>query len=144
MEQSETFDVVVVGGGPAGATAAHDLARQGHSVLLLDRAGRIKPCGGAIPPRLIKDFEMLFSWRWVDYYSSPSLEDGASGCYVVRLQNLRSNDRQIDTYLVLFYFFISINFNNRTALDKAMEAVSQLELEADATRQGIAQFVFCA
>ena len=25
-------------------------------VLLLDRAGRIKPCGGAIPPRLIKDF----------------------------------------------------------------------------------------
>jgi hypothetical protein len=29
---------------------------RGHSVLLLDRAGRIKPCGGAIPPRLIKDF----------------------------------------------------------------------------------------
>jgi geranylgeranyl reductase len=25
-------------------------------VLLLDRAGRIKPCGGAIPPRLVKDF----------------------------------------------------------------------------------------
>ena len=54
--QLETFDVVVVGGGPAGATAAHDLASQGRSVLLLDRAGRIKPCGGAIPPRLIKDF----------------------------------------------------------------------------------------
>lgn len=50
------FDCVVVGGGPSGATAATDLARAGHSVLLLDRAGRIKPCGGAIPPRAIADF----------------------------------------------------------------------------------------
>jgi geranylgeranyl diphosphate/geranylgeranyl-bacteriochlorophyllide a reductase len=53
-----TFDTVIVGGGPSGATAANDLARLGRSVLLLDRAGRIKPCGGAIPPRLVKDFDI--------------------------------------------------------------------------------------
>ncbi|MEM8787830.1 MAG: geranylgeranyl diphosphate reductase [Pseudomonadota bacterium] len=50
------YDVVVVGGGPSGATAAEDLASAGARVALLDRAGRIKPCGGAVPPRLIRDF----------------------------------------------------------------------------------------
>lgn len=52
------FDVAVIGGGPAGATAANDLAKAGVNVAFLDRAGRIKPCGGAIPPRLIADFSI--------------------------------------------------------------------------------------
>jgi len=54
----EHFDAIVVGGGPAGATAACDLARLGRSVLLLDRGGRIKPCGGAVPPRLLEEFDI--------------------------------------------------------------------------------------
>jgi geranylgeranyl reductase len=52
------YDAFVVGGGPSGATAAEDLARAGYRVALLDRDGRIKPCGGAIPPRAIKDFDI--------------------------------------------------------------------------------------
>ena len=52
------FDVIIIGGGPCGATAAEDLGKLGHKVALLDRPGRIKPCGGAVPPILIKDFDI--------------------------------------------------------------------------------------
>ena len=52
------YDVIVVGGGPSGATAAHELALNGASVLLLERAFRIKPCGGAIPPAMIEEFDI--------------------------------------------------------------------------------------
>jgi geranylgeranyl reductase family protein len=50
-----TWDVLVVGAGPAGATAAFHLARAGHSVLLLDRKAfpRDKTCAdGLIPDAL--------------------------------------------------------------------------------------------
>ena len=56
LPQHDLYDVVVIGGGPAGATAAHELAKAGRSVMLLDRAGRTKPCGGAVPPQLLRDF----------------------------------------------------------------------------------------
>ncbi len=46
-------DVIVVGAGPAGSTAARECARRGLSVALLDRMAfpRDKPCGGAVAER---------------------------------------------------------------------------------------------
>jgi flavin-dependent dehydrogenase len=46
-------DIIVVGGGPAGASAAFFLARAGHDVLLLDRARfpRDKPCAEYLSPQ---------------------------------------------------------------------------------------------
>nr|NDG61443.1 FAD-binding protein [Betaproteobacteria bacterium] len=58
LASPEPFDVIVLGGGPSGATAAHDLASRGYRVALLDREGRIKPCGGAIPPKLLREFNI--------------------------------------------------------------------------------------
>ena len=58
MSTETLYDVAVVGGGPAGATAARDLAAAGRRVALIDRAGRIKPCGGAIPPAAMRQFDI--------------------------------------------------------------------------------------
>ena len=53
--------VIVVGAGPAGATAARTLAKAGVTVTLLDRSNfpRNKPCGGAISLRVLKRFPHL-------------------------------------------------------------------------------------
>jgi geranylgeranyl reductase family protein len=50
------FDVVVVGAGPAGSTAARALAQGGARVCLVDKARfpRPKPCGGALSPRTLR------------------------------------------------------------------------------------------
>ncbi|MFZ9161372.1 MAG: geranylgeranyl diphosphate reductase, partial [Burkholderiaceae bacterium] len=58
MPETLSYDAVVIGGGPSGAIAAEELAQAGWSVALIDRAGRVKPCGGAVPPRLIRDFKI--------------------------------------------------------------------------------------
>lgn len=50
------FDVAVIGGGPSGAMAVERLVELGHDVLLVDPGNRIKPCGGAIPSRTLRDF----------------------------------------------------------------------------------------
>ena len=51
----ERFDVVVIGAGPAGSTAAYRLASAGANVLLADRARfpRDKPCGGGLTDRAV-------------------------------------------------------------------------------------------
>jgi len=57
-------DVIVVGGGPAGASTAHALAREGVDVLLLDRAKfpRDKVCAEYLSPqaaRILSDMKVL-------------------------------------------------------------------------------------
>lgn len=48
-----TYDVAILGAGPAGSTAAYRLATAGATVLLLDKATfpRDKPCGGGVTGR---------------------------------------------------------------------------------------------
>jgi menaquinone-9 beta-reductase len=55
-----TCDVLIVGGGPAGAAAAWQLRHRGADVLVLDKEvfPRLKLCAGWITPEVVRDLEM--------------------------------------------------------------------------------------
>ncbi len=75
------FDCIIVGAGPAGATAAYHLAKAGRSVLVLEKASlpRYKSCGGGVSPAVAQlfDFDLtpvidntvdsvMFTWKMGD------------------------------------------------------------------------------
>ncbi len=65
----EIFDVIVVGGGPGGATCAWKCAQAGLSVLVLDRAAsfpRYKPCGGGLPASICDHVSGLEPEKFAD------------------------------------------------------------------------------
>jgi geranylgeranyl reductase family protein len=57
------FDCIVVGAGPAGASAAYHLAKRGRSVLLLEKHSlpRYKPCSGGVSPVVAQWFDFDFA-----------------------------------------------------------------------------------
>lgn len=60
--ESQMHDLLVIGGGPAGATCARRAAEKGLDVVLIEKTThpREKPCGGALSPRVIDllDFDI--------------------------------------------------------------------------------------
>ena len=57
------YDCIIIGAGPAGSTAAYNLAKQGRSVLVLDKGSfpRYKPCGGGVSPAIADWFDFDFT-----------------------------------------------------------------------------------
>jgi geranylgeranyl reductase family protein len=57
------YDCIIVGAGPAGGSAAYQLAKQGRSVLILEKEAmpRHKPCAGGVSPQIAKWFDFDFS-----------------------------------------------------------------------------------
>lgn len=70
-----THDVVIVGAGPAGSTAAHRLARAGIDVALLDRATfpRDKSCGDGVGLRALDVLERSGLGEWAKGFLVPAI-----------------------------------------------------------------------
>src|SRR5215831_15381601 len=69
----KSFDVVVAGGGPAGAVAALDLSRRGLRVALIEQSAYENPrVGETLPPELRKPLMELGVWE--RFLSSERLE----------------------------------------------------------------------
>ena len=60
------YDCLIIGAGPAGASAAYHLAQRGHTVLLLEQQPlpRYKCCTGAVSPAIA---------QWFDFDLSPAI-----------------------------------------------------------------------
>ncbi|NEO27189.1 MAG: FAD-dependent oxidoreductase, partial [Kamptonema sp. SIO4C4] len=56
-------DCIIIGAGPGGSAAAYHLAKQGHSVQVLEKASlpRSKACGGGVSPAIAAWFDFDFS-----------------------------------------------------------------------------------
>ena len=115
------YDVIVVGAGPAGSTAARESALRGLSVLMLDKAEfpRDKPCGGAVSVRCanVLDLDLTpviertisgakFTWR-------QGLECSRSSSSVIAYMTQR---RHLDTFLAEQAVDAGVDFRQREGL----------------------------
>jgi geranylgeranyl reductase family protein len=120
------YDAIVVGAGPAGSTAAREIASRGHFVLLLDRAEfpRDKPCGGGVTVRCA---------ALLPFDLSPVVEHVVSGAMIGkphgpvitrdagRVLTYMTQRRHLDAFLVARAQDAGVDFRDRHAVRSIVE-----------------------
>jgi geranylgeranyl reductase family protein len=145
-------DVIVVGAGPAGATAARTLTQSGISTLLVDRARfpRYKPCGGAITARALTRFPYLRSaldaipTRWISKLvlrgpRGQSAELRSASPAVVTIRRV-----EFDALLVTLAREQGVEFQDGTEIHDVREDRDVVELRARDGRVFTARMVIAA
>ena len=150
-----SVDVLVVGAGPAGATAATVLARAGRSVLLIDKADfpRDKCCGDGLTTLALRELETLGlrpervpNWQTVDaaWLRSPSGREVCLPMPVDGIYAATTPRRELDAALVDLAREAGADVREGCSIT----ALRQLALRAEADVQGLgtvtAEFVIAA
>lgn len=137
-KKHDRYDVVIVGAGPAGATAGYILAKKGYKVLILDkeRFPREKLCGGALTIKTIRLLERIFR-EPEDSLVREKVIDSKSRGYEIRYKNktlLNAGSaysfRFIDRY-VYDHFFLN---KARAAGAEVMEGEKVEDVDSDKNR----------
>ena len=141
MPSASIHDAIVVGAGPAGATAARRLATAGIRTLLIDRATfpRYKACGGAITARVLARFPYLrlalerISTHWISKLvlqgpSGESAELRSNGPAVLTIRRV-----EFDALLVSLARQAGVELLEGTEIHDAREAADGVRL---CTRDG--------
>lgn len=82
MKSNEDFDVIIVGAGPGGSSAAYFLSQKGIKALLVDQARfpRDKPCGGEISTHILEKHPHLYKFmdqpmkKAICHYKAPKYD----------------------------------------------------------------------
>lgn len=79
----QAFDIIIVGAGPAGCAAAHQLSGKGFRIALLEKSSfpRDKICGDALSPDVVKQLQILDPLLAEKF----QMESSTSACYGLRL-----------------------------------------------------------
>ena len=113
----EVCSVLIVGGGPAGASCAFELAKTNRDVIVCDHSHpREKPCGGAVSPYVFEKFPFLKRFQ---------SEDGTP----TKFRIMTSEDRQIRTNVSETGFNISRQVFDQEILNMAVSIGARLRRE---------------
>ncbi len=150
-----TADVVVVGAGPAGATAATLLARAGRSVVVVDKAvfPRDKCCGDGLTTLALRELELLGlrpamvpNWKTVDaaWLRSPS---GREVCVPLPGDGIfaaTTPRRELDAALVDLAIEAGATVHQGHAVHAVRQSPSSVEVDIDGLGSIEARYVIAA
>jgi geranylgeranyl reductase family protein len=150
-----TVDALVVGAGPAGATAATLLARAGTSVLLVDKAvfPRDKCCGDGLTTLALRELEALGlrpervpNWQTVDaaWLRSPSGREVCLPMPVDGIYAATTPRRELDAALVQLAIEAGADVREGHGIVGLRELTDRVDVDVDGIGTVSAQFVVAA